>query len=339
MTTALIDADIIAYRASAVVEDDFGDGPVFDPSKVHDTVDHLVQKWTHRFRKAKVVMCLSDTNNFRKTLGGSYKENRKDKSRPIGLSTAIEYIREKYTTVTIPWLEADDVLSLLAAKDPNAVVITIDKDLMSVPCRFFNPDSMKRPMKISKAIADRNWMTQTIVGDAVDGYSGAPGSGAKAAEVILANPHRLTRSVREITKGKRRGDKEVKWTPGESCTLWQSIVDYYVKGGSTEDDAIYNARMARILRAEDYNHETQEITLWHPTTPVKIISTTLRTTPSVVSKSTISSPPGTSTLPKVTSSNTSSEPLIKGRRSKTLKKPSGTSTDSSKTLSQSRSTT
>ena len=36
------------------------------------------------------------------------------------------------------------------------------------------------------------------------------------------------------------------------------------KAGLTEEDALVQARVARILRADDYNFKNGEITLWEP---------------------------------------------------------------------------
>jgi DNA polymerase-1 len=39
----------------------------------------------------------------------------------------------------------------------------------------------------------------------------------------------------------------------------------YASKGLTEDDAILQARMARILQDGDYNYATKGIRLWNPT--------------------------------------------------------------------------
>jgi DNA polymerase-1 len=48
--------------------------------------------------------------------------------------------------------------------------------------------------------------------------------------------------------------------------MWQAIVTTYEKAGLTEDDAIIQARCARILRYEDIDNEG-EIILWTPPVP------------------------------------------------------------------------
>ena len=40
----------------------------------------------------------------------------------------------------------------------------------------------------------------------------------------------------------------------------------------TEQDALVNARLARILTTQDYDHEKKEVILWTPTSNYKIDS-------------------------------------------------------------------
>jgi len=45
--------------------------------------------------------------------------------------------------------------------------------------------------------------------------------------------------------------------------MWPVVVAAFEKQGLTEDDALVQARLARILRPNDYDGES--ITLWQPT--------------------------------------------------------------------------
>ena len=44
--------------------------------------------------------------------------------------------------------------------------------------------------------------------------------------------------------------------------MWQAVINTYKSKGYTEDGALLNARMARILRAEDYDFKNKEVKLW-----------------------------------------------------------------------------
>ncbi len=51
----------------------------------------------------------------------------------------------------------------------------------------------------------------------------------------------------------------------DEAANWDTVVNAYEKAGLTEEDALVQARVARILRASDYDQSTQEPILWTPT--------------------------------------------------------------------------
>ena len=85
-------------------------------------------------------------------------------------------------------------------------------------------------------------LIQTMSGDNTDGYSGVPGIGIKRAEQIF----------------KLKG------------YTWKAVVETFEEKGMTEEDALMNARLARILTSNDYDHEKKEPILWTPTSDYKI---------------------------------------------------------------------
>ena len=88
---------------------------------------------------------------------------------------------------------------------------------------------------ITEKEADYWHFFQTLTGDTIDGYSGCPGIGAVNAKRIL-----------------------------DEDPSWESVVKTFNKKGFTEEDALVQARCARILRASDYNFDTEEVILWTP---------------------------------------------------------------------------
>ena len=46
---------------------------------------------------------------------------------------------------------------------------------------------------------------------------------------------------------------------------WATVVKAFEDKGLTEDDALLNARLARILTIDDYDTKRQEPILWTPT--------------------------------------------------------------------------
>ena len=83
-------------------------------------------------------------------------------------------------------------------------------------------------------------MYQTLIGDTVDGYYGCKGIGEKRAKKILG----------EV------GEKSL-------AEMWKAVKETFVKGGMTEEEALLNARMARILHFEDYDFKKKEAILWN----------------------------------------------------------------------------
>ncbi len=245
MTTLLVDTDIIAYRLAAVSEEKtaFGKavGELADAC-VH--ADAIVADLVETLKATNVIMCLSDKENFRYDVLPTYKSNRKGTERPELLQDIKDYLAEEYNSRGYSKLEADDVMGILAthdhAVDGRTIIVSEDKDMRTIPCELYAPH---RPelgvITISELDADRFLMWQTICGDATDGYKGAKGVG-KASEW-----------ARDIIFADR-------------CDLWDDVLCAYASKGLTEDDALQQARVARILRAEDFNIRTEEITLWTP---------------------------------------------------------------------------
>ena len=49
---------------------------------------------------------------------------------------------------------------------------------------------------------------------------------------------------------------------------WSTVVKAFEDKGLTEDDALLNARLARILTIDDYDTKDKEPILWTPTLPI-----------------------------------------------------------------------
>jgi DNA polymerase-1 len=96
-------------------------------------------------------------------------------------------------------------------------------------------------LEITATEAHQFHMWQTITGDSTDGYPGCPGLGEKSDYALDAL---------ELT---------------DPLDMWDNVLEAYASKGLAEDDAILQARLARILHAPDYNFETKGIRLWNPT--------------------------------------------------------------------------
>ena len=240
----LIDADITLFQSCSAAEDeiDWGDDVwslAVDLKEAKRLVAKAIDELKVRFETDDVTLCLSDpAGNFRKKLNPDYKSNRKKSRKPVGYAALRQWLEEEYTTEQRPNLEADDVIGIMATlpknKDANVVVISDDKDLKTIPCKLFRPRSEELTL-ITPDIALYQFFYQTLVGDSTDGYKGCPSIGDVKARKIL----------------------------DEDCS-WAAVVSAFEKQGLTQDDALMQARMARILHYSDWNKDKQEVAPWAP---------------------------------------------------------------------------
>ena len=244
----LFDADMLCFVSCAAVEQetDWGDGLWTLHANDEDAqakVDSMVKEYTMKVLNKmnydgqyEIIMCISDSENFRKKLYPIYKANRIGKRKPVCYRGVVEWVFKEYTTYWKETLEADDCLGILSTMNPgNAVIISGDKDFKSIPGYFYNYQKGEF-YDISKEDADKAHLYQTLIGDTADNYPGCPGVGEKTAEKLFA-------------------------AEGVS---WATVVKQFEKKGLTEEDAILQARVARILRKEDYDFKTKEPILWNP---------------------------------------------------------------------------
>lgn len=255
MTIALLDADILAYRAALGTEEvyDWNDGNgkvrIGDTRAAAKAAIVLADEWIQKANADDAILALTGPNKFRTRVLSTYNSNRKGSEKPVAHAAAVESLKEKFRFHLIPDLEADDILGVLMTTpryQDNAVIVSLDKDLQTIPGRLLNPNKDRKPRIITEAMANHFWMSQVLTGDTVDGYSGLPGVGPVKAATILG------------AIGNGLGG------------LWSAVVKAYQSKGLTEADAIVQARMARILRREDYDKTTKTVRLWHPTAPVRI---------------------------------------------------------------------
>lgn len=278
MTTkkvGLFDLDIFAYQAASAVEReiDWGDGlwtlhSEFNTAK--DAAEASIERIATKLKLDEIIVCITDKENWRKGVYPAYKSNRKDVRKPIALRELKEYLSEKYESFARPTLEADDVMGILSTWDKykpgcQKIIISEDKDMKTIPGWLFNPAKDLKPQLISEADADLWFYTQALTGDVTDGYPGCPGAGAVAAEELFTTMTRWESYEHEYKSGVKKGTTETRWSRVENTgSLWDAVVSCYAKAGLSEQEAITQARVARILRAEDYDFANKQPILWSP---------------------------------------------------------------------------
>ena len=258
MLTVIIDGDVIIYRVAEAVADNFDLSTTEDDEFIYRNIgwaskseaiqcaEETINKICLDCKANKVCICLSDMQaNFRKNINPNYKKNRKS-IKPILYEFLRNYLLTSgYQVYERPNLEADDVIGILATSTKiikgDKVVWSLDKDFKTIPCKFHRASVNGKDVSkvISEAEADWWFMYQTLIGDSVDGYTGCKGVGDKTARKILGE-------VGEHTLAE----------------MWDLVVKTYIKNGFDKETALLNARMARILRVEDYDFKNKEIKLW-----------------------------------------------------------------------------
>jgi DNA polymerase-1 len=237
MTTLVIDGDIVAYQAAAASEQpiNWGDGLWTLHSFENDVMIKIADFITGLMEKAntdKVEVALSDKHNFRKDVADYYKANRANTRRPMLLQYAKDFMADEYNGVIWKNLEADDVLGIKVTESDEYLIWSSDKDLKTCHGRHLTDEG---EVYIDEQQADYWFLTQVLTGDSTDNYPGCPKVGAKTAEKLLAEDQ-----------------------------SWDTVVAAYSRQNLSEEVAIEQARLARILRSGEYNHITGEVTLWNP---------------------------------------------------------------------------
>lgn len=246
--TLLVDADIVAFRCSARYETKTAFGKALGSlPDAKDDADLMISFWESELGASRSVMALScRESNFRDGVLPTYKDNRDTgaDARPAYLPDLKAYLSEKYETHLWYGLEGDDVLGILHTHPDrpygDTIIISEDKDLRTVPGRLYAPH---RPevglIDITPLEANQFLCWQTICGDSTDGYGGAKGVGKQsdyAQEVLQA----------------------------DADELWDIVLDAYASKGLTEEDALVQARCAKILTSQHYNQIKEEVVLWTP---------------------------------------------------------------------------
>lgn len=238
----LIDGDQFLMRATAAVEketrwDDQNHVLYSNENEAFDTLKGMIERIFTRFDSREHALCFGTGPYFRHDIDPAYKAGRTRK--PLCYALMRDMVEKEYHCITMHGIEADDVMGILATKPGTRqrVIVSQDKDMKSVPTTVWNGEHV---ITYSETEADYFHMYQTLTGDVTDGYKGCPGIGPKKATEIL--------------------DKAMQ----VDGVLWPRVVGTFEKAKLTADDALKQARLARILRWSDWDGENKKPVLWTP---------------------------------------------------------------------------
>ena len=240
----LIDADFIVYKACAAAETeiDWGDDTILVTSKFSDAYNATKRELTKLENKfgtfTPMILFFSDSTNFRKKILPDYKGHR-NRKKPCGYKRVINKLKTEFEVILMPTLEADDAMGIYATKHPGNIIVSPDKDMKQIPGELYNLDET---FTIDKDAGAKWHLIQSISGDQTDGYGGVPGIGVKRAEPLF-------------------NDK------GYS---WKTVVEAFAERDLSEDDALTNARLAKILTVDDYDFKKNRPILWDPSPDYRV---------------------------------------------------------------------
>lgn len=255
---ALIDGDTVIYEAGRSAEEivQWSEEVVSwyaDLKKAESRFVELVTNIVEGMNADRFLIALSDYDrpNWRLDILPTYKRQRNQtalKRRPLAWGHLRQFCATTFETFVRPTLEGDDVLGILMThptllKAKEKVCVSIDKDMQTIPGLHSNFTKNGNEFgwevkEITEEFAARFHMHQTLTGDATDGYSGCPGIGEKTA----------TKCLTGVPLG----------------SLWETVVQQYTKAGLTEDDALVQARVARICQHTEYDFKEKKVIPWVP---------------------------------------------------------------------------
>ena len=254
MRHLLVDADTFTYtigsRVMIPVELDDGNvHAVFNRADIKADLSTVLEDMFRELGTRKATFFLSDPRPdacWRRKIYPGYKNKRTPGHRPMAYQAVRDEIAARFEVIQEPNMEADDLVGVYATKpdrmsskkDGEVVVVSPDKDLLTVPGFVYNP-TKKSLDYLTVNQADLNLMLQTLTGDAADNYPGLPKCGPKTAARILDGCFTLK-------------------------DAWPKVLEAYTKAGISEEDAIKQAQMAAILRHGQYDWTTQTVTPWSP---------------------------------------------------------------------------
>ena len=111
--------------------------------------------------------------------------------------------------------------------------------MRQIPGQLYNFDET---FTITPSEGAKWHLIQSLAGDQTDGYGGVPGIGIKRAEALF---------------------KDKGYT-------WKAVVEAFTEKDLSEEEALVNARLAKILTVDDYDFKNKRPILWNPRADYKI---------------------------------------------------------------------
>lgn len=254
-TTLLIDADEYLFKAAAACErevrwDEWNHVLFCNRDEAWGNFTRMLSELQEKLDASNTILCFSGARPyFREELYPDYKRGRTGR-KPLCYRALRERCDDTYTVRSYPGLEADDCLGILATRptfgkfgedqyhERRRIIVSQDKDMLTIPGFLWREGMLG---ETSPRQAQQWHYYQTLVGDKSDNYPGCPGLGEKRAEEWLESEEH----------------------EGEPWS-WERVVAAFRKAKKSSEDALLQARLARILQWSDWDYEKKEPILWQP---------------------------------------------------------------------------
>ena len=221
----LIDGDILTYRAAFSCEGQ----PIEDAyDKIDEIVEEIMGAVSFDEASENYEMFITGKGNFRYDIQKTYKQNRSGKPKPEHLQGLRDYLVEAYNAKVSVDQEADDDIATRATElGPDAIIASIDKDFLQVPCWHYNLNR-KTLVEVEEFEGLVFFYTQILMGDKADNIFGLRGIGPVKAAKLLFNrktEYELYLScvcAYEFDEEKVIENARLLWLRREEGQVWQS---------------------------------------------------------------------------------------------------------------------
>jgi len=222
MIKALVDGDIVVYRAAASAEED-------EVWIACARADQMMQDIIADTGSTEYSVYLTGKGNFRRELTETYKANRPD-NRPKHWLAVREYLIMQHKAVVCDGFEADDQLGIEQDKTHGTTIIcSIDKDLLQIPGKHYN-FVRKVHQEVTHDQGLKALYIQSLVGDRSDNISGIGGIGPVKAEKALGGllPEEYYETCRSLYNDDERFHLNMKL-----LYIWQKPDDMWTPPNAT----------------------------------------------------------------------------------------------------------
>ena len=221
MQVLAVDGDILAFRIASVCEEEMAQA-------CDDLVDNKLSEIASDTSIGTMRIYLSGEGNFRYDVAITkpYKGNREGFRKPQHLAHIHDYLRRRYSAITVDGYEADDAIASDMTQN-GAIHCGQDKDIYQISGRHYNFVE-KEWATVTPEEATLALYQQILTGDKTDNVDGLPRVGVKTAQKIITDPDTAMQDAKAYYKevcAEKMPDVDVATYWKEQVKLIQLVAD------------------------------------------------------------------------------------------------------------------